>query len=273
MGERTVVIGNLDAIGYGFSSFFSIWQVCILQISPFFIAYVIGLFFAGSQKSNAGRQHVSQEREPELEKKTRANNKIMDVRESKSMQRALGGRVVLPALSFALGFAVIYALLTMTGLPIGRVLVYNLGTFEFIAGGYILLVSLLLVFSGRFAVIATLLRPLILAAASLGLGISFALIYSPCITPALSKILGMAFRPETAVRGGTLAFFYALGICLALTVTATALVYLLARIGILRRHPAVVRNAGGGVLAILAAFNLSGTMVYYKAFILGFLVE
>jgi cytochrome c-type biogenesis protein len=211
-------MGPLDAIGFGFSSFFSIWQVCILQITPFFLAYVTGLYFAAaSLKAKAG----------------------------------LGGRVILPALSFAPGFAVVYALLTMSGLPVGR---------------------LSLVLSGRFAAIAFLRRPLVLAVVSLVLGSAFALVYSPCITPALSKILGMAGRSQTAVQGGTLAFFYALGICLALTMTATALVYLLARVGIVRRHPGRARNACGLILAVLAALNLSGTMIYYKAFFLGFLV-
>lgn len=232
-------MGNLDAVGHGFSSFFSIWQVCILQITPFFLAYVTGLYFAaGSQEAETN----------------------------------LGGRVVLPALSFAPGFAVVYALLTMTGLSVGRALVYNLGTLGFIAGGYILLASLSLVLSSKFTVVGFLRRPLVLAAVSLVLGGAFALIYSPCITPALSEILGLAGRPETVVRGGALALFYALGICLALTVTATALVYLLARVGVVGRHPGMARNACGGVLAVLAALNLSGTMIYYKAFFLGFLV-
>jgi cytochrome c-type biogenesis protein len=232
-------MGNLDAIGYGFASFFSIWQVCILQITPFFLAYVTGLYFAaGSLKA----------------------------------ETSLGGRVVLPALSFAPGFAVVYALLTVTGLPIGRVLVYNLGTLGFIAGSYILLASLSLVLSGRFAVFGYLRRPLVLAGVSLVLGSAFALTYSPCITPELSEILGMAGRPETVVRGGVLAFFYALGICLALTVTGAALVYLLARVGVVGRHPGMAKNACGLVLAILASLNLSGTMIYYKAFFLGFLV-
>ncbi len=232
-------MGNLDALGYGFSSFFSIWQVCILQISPFFLAYVIGLYFAaGSLKA----------------------------------ETSLGGRVVLPALSFAPGFAATYALLTVTGLPVGRVLVYNLGTLGFIAGIYILLTSLSLMLAGRITVFGMLRRPLVLAAVSLVLGSAFALIYSPCITPALSEILGMAGRPETAVRGGTLAFFYAIGICLGLTVTGATLVYLLAKIAVVARHPRIAKNACGLVIAVLAALNLSGTMIYYKAFFLGFLV-
>ncbi|MCP4998274.1 MAG: hypothetical protein GY933_05820 [Hyphomicrobiales bacterium] len=233
------MIGNINAVGSGFSSFFSIWQVCILQISPFFLAYVVGLYFAA---------------------------------DSLNAEVSLGGRVVLPAFWFTPGFAVVYALLTMTGLPIGRTLVFNLGTLGFIAGTYILLASLLIVLAGRVDVAGLLRRPLALAVVSLVLGSAFALIYSPCITPALSEIMGMAGRPETAVRGGTLAFFYAFGICLGLTVTGTTLVFLLARVGVVERHPGIIKIASSLVLAILAALNLSGTMIYYKAFFLGFLV-
>ncbi len=229
----------LGAIGDGFSSFFSIWQVCILQISPFFLAYVTGLYFAtGPLGATAG----------------------------------LAGRVLLPAVSFLPGFTAMYALLTMTGLSIGRAFVFNLSTLEFIAGGYILLAALSLLLWGRLTMLEQLRRPAVLAAVSLLLGIAFALIYSPCITPALSKILGLAGRPETAVHGGTLALFYATGICLALTLTATVLVYLLARIGIVARHAALARGACALILGILAGLNLSGTMIYYKAFFLGFLV-
>ncbi|MDP6689228.1 MAG: cytochrome c biogenesis protein CcdA [Alphaproteobacteria bacterium] len=229
----------LGAIGDGFSSFFSIWQVCILQISPFFLAYVIGLYFAaGPVRAKAG----------------------------------IGGRVLLPAFSFIPGFAAMYALLTMTGLSVGRAFVFNLGTLEFIAGSYILLAALALLLAGRITMLDHLRRPAVLAAVSLLLGIAFALIYSPCITPALSKILGLAGRPETAVYGGTLALFYATGICLALTLTGAVLVYLLARIGVVARHSSLARGACALVLGVLAGLNLSGTMIYYKAFFLGFLV-
>ena len=129
--------------------------------------------------------------------------------------------------------------------------------------------------SGRFAIVGFLRRPLVLAVVSLVLGSAFALIYSPCITPALSEILGMAGRPETAVRGGTLAFFYALGICLALTITGAALVNLLARVGVVARqsepHSRRPRTPVVSSSPFLRCSTLSGTMIYYKAFFLGFL--
>ena len=239
-------MGIAEAFGQGFASFYSIWQVCILQISPFFMAYVIGLYFAGLNFSNTGEHGYS----------------------------GLGARVFLPALAFAPGFAVPYALLSLSSLPVGRILAYNLGILGFIAGIYILSVSLVLLISGRAAFIDDFLkRPIILSGVSLLLGVSFALIYSPCITPALSDILGMTSRSETAVRGGVLALFYSLGICLGLTVTSGVLVLVLRRFDFVVRNSKTVKDACGLVLAALGVLNVSGLMVYYKAFFLGLLVQ
>ncbi len=231
--------GFLGATSDGFSSFFSIWQVCILQISPFFLAWVTGLYFAGL--SRVGKVGIA-------------------------------GQVVIPGLCFSLGFVCVYALLTMTGLPIGRILVYNLWTLGFVAGGYILAASLYLMFSGLLNVSDSPRWKLIAAVFAVILGSAFAATYSPCITPALSKIMGLAGRAETSVTGGILAAFYGLGICLALILTGSVLVFLLTRFGVVTRNAPIVRNACACILAVLGILNLSGTMIYYKAFFLGFLV-
>ncbi len=229
----------LEAIGDGFASFFSIWQVCILQISPFFLAWVTGLYFLAV---------------------------------SLNRKASIVGMVIVPGLSFTLGFIWLYAVLTMTGLPVGRILVYNLGTLGFFAGGYIFLISLFLVIAGRFNFTGSLRWHLGLVIITMVLGSAFAATYSPCITPALSKIMGMAGRAETAVMGGVLAFFYALGICLALVLTGAVLVFVLSRFEVVMRHARFVRYICSLILAMLGILNLTGTMIYYKAFFLGFLV-
>lgn len=230
----------LIAFGQGFSSFFSIWQVCILQISPFFMAYIIALYFADFKEQGDGN---------------------------------FGGRVLLPALTFAPGFAIFYALLSLNSLPVGRILSYNLGYLGFSSGVYILLVTFTLLLSGRMAFADDILkRPVILAVGSFVLGASFALVYSPCITPALSEILSMTSRAETAVRGGVLALFYSMGICLGLTVTASAIVLVLKRSAFAVRKAGSIKDVGSLGIGILGILNVTGLMVYYKAFFLGLLV-
>lgn len=233
------MISNLGAISDGFLSFFSIWQVCILQISPFFLAWTTGLYFSGLSQSG---------------------------------KASIARLVVVPGLLFSVGFICIYALLTMTGLPIGRVFVYNLGTLGFIAGGYILAASLYLFLSGLLRGNETPRWKFALAIFSVVLGSAFAATYSPCITPALSEIMGLAGRAETSVSGGTLAAFYGLGICLALILTGTVLVFLLTRFDVVVRNARAVRIICAFILAAFGILNITGMMIYYKAFFLGFLV-
>ncbi len=232
-------MGPLAAFGLGFASFFSIWQVCILQISPFFLAFVTGLYFADRPEQSA---------------------------------RVPWRRVITPILFFAAGFSIFYALSSMTGLRVGRILSYNSGVLRIIAGAWILAMCLFILLRGRVAWIDRLNRPLLVGGASLILGAAFALVYSPCITPALSEILGMTVRPETAVWGGVLALFYSLGIDLGLGVTGVALILLLGRIGAVARNRRLAKDACGAFLGILALLNLTGLMTAYKAFVLGFLV-
>ncbi len=232
-------MGIFEAFGQGIASFFSIWQVCILQVSPFFLAFVTGAYFVGyAPHSRPG----------------------------------VGRRVVFLSGSFALGFGVFYALSSVTGLPVGRFLSYYGGTLSLVSGIGIVAVSLGLILSGRVRFLAAHPRAAVLGGAALLLGAAFALVYSPCITPALSDILGLTTRPETAVRGGVLAFSYSLGISLGLGVAAMVLTFLLRGIGAVARHPRRVKDIGALVLMILGLMNVTGTMVYYKAFVLGFLV-
>ena len=96
------------ALWGGFSSFFSIWQVCFLQISPFYMAFIAGLFLATiGQKDGPG----------------------------------IGRWVLLPFLAYAAGFTVFYSLLIASGLGISRLLLYNVSDLRLVSGIVILLVS------------------------------------------------------------------------------------------------------------------------------------
>lgn len=234
------MVGNFEAGWQGFASFFSIWQACIAQISPFFMAFIIGLYFMA-----CGR------------------------RAAPSIFR----RTVLPSVVYMAGFSAPYALMTATGLPIGRLMAYHSGTLSFTAGVVILLIGLFMLLHGRHAFITRLDVPINTAVMSLLLGIAFALVYSPCITPTLSRIMGIASQPGTAVTGAVLAFFYAVGISLAFLIVGVVLVLGLSSVGVMRRNPGRVKDGCGAVLCILAFLNISGMMTLYKAFILGFFVK
>jgi cytochrome c-type biogenesis protein len=227
------------ALWSGFSSFFSIWQVCILQISPFFIAYMLGLYLL-----------------------------TMDQRNSPGLWKW----VVLPSMSYTAGFTVFYSLLIASGLNVSRILIYNIGSLRVAAGIIILLAGLYMLLNARVSIPGRKHSSLLLNILSLFVGISFALMYSPCITPALSDIMGLASQRVTASEGWYLAFCYGLGISIALVLTTVIIILLL------RKRAFVLDNAGlmkiicSIIVLIPALLNIAGLMRHYKAMVLGLLV-
>jgi cytochrome c-type biogenesis protein len=232
-------MGGGAALWGGFSSFFSIWQVCILQISPFFIAFIVGIYLATlGQKEDA---------------------RIIKW-------------VVPPGIAFGAGFTLFYSLLIASGLSFSRPLITNLGSLRIAAGTVILLASLHIFLVNRSPFLGKMHRPLPLSGLALLLGISFALIYSPCITPMLSDIMGLASQRATAQEGLVLAGFYGIGIILALCLVAVALILFLGKNAAALRRVGQIKNACGIVLFALAFMNLTGLMRHYKAFVLGFVL-
>lgn len=225
-----------DALWGGFTSFFSIWQICILQFSPFFLAFIAGVYLAAARARPAV---------------------------------ALGRWIVLPCVGYSIAFTLFYSLLIASGLQLSRPLIHNIGLLRLISGVVIMLAGLHLVLLDRVLWLGRMHRPLPLCVASVLIGIAFALIYSPCITPMLSDIMGLASQRATAETGWFLAFAYGLGISAALCATSVALIVVARRWGMVLRQADSLRRACGAILLLLAAMNLTGLMGLYKALVLG----
>ncbi|MEO5363027.1 MAG: cytochrome c biogenesis protein CcdA [Magnetococcus sp. DMHC-8] len=232
-------MSELGVLWDGFASFFSIWQVCILQISPFFMVYIVGLNGATAAAGVPGDRRW----------------------------------LLWPSAGYAVGFSVIFALLSASALPVSRLLTYQIEMWRQLAGVFFLIVAGYLFWLDRLVRLRQWTTPWRVALLSGLLGMAFAVIYSPCITPTLSRILGVAVHAETAVQGAILAWCYGLGLSLSFGVVGSVLVRLLQR---WEKWPALRRRGKDGcaiVLFILAIMNLTDIMVYYKAFFLGMLVR
>jgi cytochrome c-type biogenesis protein len=230
---------GLEAFASGFGSFFSIWQMCIIQISPFFMAFIVGLYL------------LNVVRTPELN---------------------IRHYVLMPCIAYMLGFTLLYSLLVASGLNIGRVLVMNIGNLRLLSGVVILFAGLFIILANRLRYLRERTGPVLLSSLSLMMGITFAAIYSPCITPAMSTVMGLATQPDTASHGWLLALSYGLGLSLSFAVTGIALISLLRRFDVVARNASLLKDVCGAIVLIPALLNITGLMVYYKAFFLGLMV-
>src|SRR5574340_537231 len=235
MDQGDFVMGGVAAVWGGFSTFFSIWQICLLQISPFFVAFIVGIYLA-----------------------TQAKNADSGIR-----------RWLVPlCITYTIGFIIFFSLLIASGLTISRPLIHNIVPLRVVSGFIILLASLYIFLVNRIPSLGKIHRPATVGTLSLLLGVCFALIYSPCITPMLSDIMGIASQRSTAAEGWYLAFCYALGTCIALSMTSVALIMFAGRRDIVLRNARLIMDACGAILLILAAMNITGLMRHYKAFVL-----
>ncbi len=232
-------MGGVAAVWGGFSSFFSIWQICLLQISPFFIAFIVGIYLATIGK-NAN---------PEIRR-----------------------WMIIPCITYGIGFTVFYSLLIASGLNFSLPLIHNIGILRVISGFVILLAGLYILLVNRISFLSKIHLPLLLSMLSLLIGVTFAIMYSPCITPMLSDIMGLASQRSTAVEGWYLAFCYGLGISIALCMTAIALILFTRKREIVLRNANLIIYVCGTILLILAVMNMTGLMRHYKAFVLGFVL-
>jgi len=229
-------MGGGVALWGGFSTFFSIWQICLLQISPFFVAFIVGIYLA-----------------------TLGKNAALEIRPW----------MILPCIAYGIGFTVFYSLLIASGLDFSRPLIHNIGNLRVVSGIIILLVGLYILLVNRLSFLSKIHLPFLLSSLFLLIGVTFSIIYSPCITPMLSDIMGIASQRSTAVEGWYLAFFYGLGTSIALCMTSVALILFTRRREIVLRNANLIINICGTILLILAVMNITGLMRHYKAFVLG----
>ncbi len=214
----------LQALWGGFATFWSIWQACIMQITPFFVAFMAAIFLITTERRGATRDFV------------------------------------LTTLFFAAGFALSFALthspLFMAMNPVPTWLL------KIASGTYILATGVLL-FTNVIHLADWLYR-----VAGFVLGVTFGIIYMPCISPTLSKIFTMAMQPESMGAGLALSFLYAVGLGISLIIAGLAVVGILHTTGASRRHNTLLRMSFSALLIILGILNMTGYMVYYKSLIL-----
>jgi cytochrome c-type biogenesis protein len=180
-----------------------------------------------------------------------------------ALSRPARGRVVFGTLLFVLGFSVLFALEGVTVASVGDALLRHREGLTQVLGGLIILLGLLFIgLFDRFSFAGRIIKPTARPRAGLAgaplLGVLFGLGWTPCSGPTLSAVLLLGSTSGTAVRGGLLAFVYALGIGIPFLIVAFAFSRGATVFGFARRHARLITRIGGVMLIAVGLLEVTG---------------
>jgi cytochrome c-type biogenesis protein len=172
-------------------------------------------------------------------------------------------RVMLGTLLFILGFSALYALEGVAAGSLGVTLRLHTVGLTKILGGLIIVLGLLFIgLFDRFSFAGRIVKPTLRPRAGLAgaplLGVLFGLGWTPCSGPTLSAVILLGTTSGTALRGGLLAFVYALGVGVPFLIVAFAFQRGVNVFGFARRHARLVTRIGGVMLIAVGLLEVTG---------------
>lgn len=229
-------VGILNGFTAGFSSFFSVWQLCLMQISPFFLSFAVGLYAAGSRKKAHSPAFI----------------------------------LFIASLGYSFGFSILFAVMGVQSIGASRYILYYIEDLRMAAGIYTGMTALFIPLTGRLH-IKRMTVPCFMIGALLG--IFFALSYSPCITPVMSEIMNFASKPSNTWRGFILLASYGAGLSTAFSASGIVLSILVGRYIKRDSGKNTVIAISSGILLIMSALLLADMMITYKSFLVGLVLK
>jgi cytochrome c-type biogenesis protein len=226
-------LGFVIAFGAGIASFVS---PCVLPLVPSYLSMMSGV---GGVGARAGAGAVGAE----------------------GAERAERARLLWSTLLFVAGFSLVFAVLEATASALSHPLQAHKLVLSDVAGALIVAMGVLIAFQlpwlqreHRFAVRPSRLGPW----AAPVMGMTFAFGWTPCITPVLAAVLGLASSGGTLARGEEMLVAYSFGLGVPFVLTGLAFGRLSGALGFARRHSRAVSLVSGALLAALGVLIITG---------------
>src|SRR5712691_160613 len=184
------------------------------------------------------------------------------------MPSAARRQVVLNAVSFVLGLAIVFTLLGATASALGHFLQVNQDWLARIAGVLIIVFGLQMLGVFRFGFLERELRMDFVRrrahgyAGSVIMGAAFGAGWSPCVGPFLGAVLTMAAQSQSLGSGVLLLFVYALGLGVPFILAGLAIGSLSGVLRGLRQHSAKISAVSGVLVVCMGLLVLSGQLLY-----------
>lgn len=226
----------------GILSFFA---PCMLPLVPGYLSYVTGL--AGTDLADG---------DPVAAPASAPAGATTALRARRPTRR----RAVIGSVLFVVGFTVVFTVLSFAVGSLGRTLLLHARKVEIAVG--LLMILLGFAFAGMLPALNRTVRSRRLPRAGLAsaplLGATFALSWTPCLSPTLAAVMGLAAVQGSAARGTVLAAAYSLGLGLPFIAFAFGATRLLGLVTFIRRHNKWVTRLGGALLVLVGLALVTG---------------
>lgn len=229
-------IGFISAFWGGFSAFFSAWQLCIMQISPFFLAFLVGVYLAETKHTKVPL---------------------------KSLALVCAGYIVV--------FSIVFAFLAIPRFGISRYFLHNKEIFKLGAALFVGLSASWLILFGLFK--KWRINSALCLAGGILLGASLAVAYSPCITPTMSEIMNFAGKPANVMKGFYLMLVYGAGLSISFALTGVVIALALDRLVKKNSARNAIIAFSSLILFGLTLLLVLGLMSSYKSLLVGFFLD